>query len=267
MSNSIDTIWMTALFQACPLGMVIFDDNGKLAWANEKMEQLTRVPMSRLLSLSSDEPDQHSLTCLFERPAEIEIEADSQHLARFLHCEYKTIDAPNGTTIEAGFFTDISDKKLLQDRIDRLMLSDETTGTLNLRGVMRDLEPLISRCRRYENPLSVLQIEFNLDADVNVEDTMLNLSRVVRSQLRWADLVSRNTENSFLLVLPETDNEAAQLLAGKLINTLEANTEVELPTYNCATAEWQRGNDMNMLLKRINDGIVQAREENKVVAA
>jgi len=266
MSNSIDTIWMTALFQSCPLGMVIFDD-GKLAWANEQMEQLTRLPMSTLLSLSSDEPGQHSLTCLFERPDEIEIEADSQHLARFLGCEYKTIEAPNGTVVEAGFFTDISDKKLLQDRVDRLMLSDETTGTLNLRGVMRDLEPLISRCRRYENPLSVLQIEFNIDADKDLEDTMLNLSRVVRSQLRWADLVSRNTDNSFLLVLPETDNEAAQQLAGKLINTLESNTEVDLPTYYCATAEWQRGNDMNMLLKRINNGIVQAREENKVVAA
>lgn len=267
MSNSIDTIWMTALFQSCPVGMVIFGDNGKIAWANEEMARLTRMPMASLLELTESDTSQNGLACIFERPAEIEVEGDTQHLARFLGCEYKSIEAPNGTQIEAGFFTDISDRKMLEDRIDRLVLSDETTGTLNLRGIMRDLEPLISRCRRYENPLSVLQIEFDVDADADLEGTMLSLSRVVRSQLRWADLVSRNTDNSFLLVLPETDNEAAQHLAGKLLNTLEANTEVELPPYYCATAEWQRGNDMNMLIKRINAGMVQAREENKVVAA
>jgi len=269
MAEPVDTIWMTELFQASPIGMILFNDNGSVGWANSKMEAMTNLSFSQLIGMDRNMAKAFQLDALFAKPGELTVKYLMNQTPRYLACEYKTLQSPSRGTVEAGFYTDITDRVLLRERVERLALSDELTGALNKRGLLRDLDPLISRCRRYENPLSLIQFEFDCLGNDDVEQTMLKLCRGIRSELRWADLVSRYSENNFLLVLPETDLEAAQKLASKLLEHLSDFYGDEMPACFGTTAQWQRGNDVKMLLERMEKGMSAARDnaDNLVVAA
>lgn len=269
MADPIDTIWMTELFKASPVGMVLFDRAGRIAWVNDKMQALTNLSFGQLIGLDNETANSFQLINLFAKPETLEVKYRTNQMTRYLDCEYKTLKSSTGATVEAGYYTDITEARMLQQRVERLVLTDESTGALNQRGLMRDLEPLISRCRRYENALSLIQFEFDCSGTNDIERTILQLCRGIRSELRWADLICRYTEDNFLLVLPETGLEAAQKLADKLIEHLQSFFGSEMPVCCGTTAEWERGNDIKMLLERMENGMIAAREKNNesVVAA
>ena len=269
MAEPIDTIWMTELFQASPVGMVLFNADGRIDWANSKMEAMTNLSFNQLIGMERNMAKTFQLESLFTKPQELVINYRTNQSPRYLSCEYKTLQSPTGTVVDVGFYIDITETCLLRKRVERLVLSDDLTGALNKRGLLRDLEPLISRCRRYENPLSVIQFEFDCSNSKDVDKTMLKLCRGIRSELRWADLVSRYNENNFLLVLPETDLEAAQKLASKLLEHLNLFYGEEMPPHFGTAAQWQRGNDVKMLLERVENGMMVARDNanDQVVAA
>jgi len=269
MAEPVDTIWMTELFKASPVGMVIFDRDGSIGWANDKMQALTNLSFNQLIGLDSDKANSYQLSKLFTKPERLEIKYRTNQMPRYLSCDYKTLQSPSGAMVDACYYLDITESCMLKQRVERLVLTDEITGALNQRGLMRDLEPLISRCRRYENDLSLIQLEFDCSNREDVEHSMLQLCRGIRSELRWADLICRYTEDNFLLVLPETDLGSAQKLANKLVDHLQLFFGDDMPAYSSMTASWQRGNDVKMLLERMETGMTEARDKNDecVVAA
>lgn len=268
MAEPVDTIWMTELFKANPVGMILFDREGGIAWANDKMQALTNLSFNQLIGLNQEKAANYQLTDLFTKPEKLEIKYRTNQVSRYLGCEYKRLQSPSGSTVDAGFYTDITELCLLQQRVERLILTDEITGALNQRGLTRDLEPLISRCRRYENDLSLIQFEFDCSSSADVEHMMLQLCRGIRSELRWADLICRYSENSFMLVLPETDLASAEKLAKKLIQHLQLFFADEMPKSYRTVAAWQRGNDIKMLLERMESGLAIARDtDNQSVVA
>jgi len=269
MAEPIDTIWMTELFQASPVGMVLFNADGGVDWANSRMEAMTNLSFSQLIGMDRNMAKNFQLDSLFKKPDELVITYRTNQSPRYLSCEYKTLKSPTGKMVDVGYYIDITETCLLRERVERLALSDDLTGALNKRGLLRDLEPLISRCRRYENPLSLIQFEFDCSNSDDLDQTILKLCRGIRSELRWADLVSRYNENNFLLVLPETDLEAAKNLATKLLSHLNSFFGEEMPPHFGTAAQWQRGNDVKMLLERMDSGMETARENanDQVVAA
>jgi len=269
MADPVDTIWMTELFKASPIGMVLFDGEGRVAWANDKIQIMTNLSFNQLIGLNRDNANSFQLVELFSKPEKLEIKYRTNQVPRYLSCEYKTLTSPSGSKVEAAFYTDITEVCLLQQRVERLILTDEMTGALNQRGLTRDLEPLISRSRRYNNSLSLIQFEFDCSTSEDIERTMLQLCRGIRSELRWADLICRYSEDNFLLVLPETALEAAHKLADKLIEHLQSFFGAEMPICFSTVAEWERGNDVKMLLERMENGMTVARDNTNacVVAA
>jgi PleD family two-component response regulator len=105
------------------------------------------------------------------------------------------------------------------------------------------------------------------------DNFILDVSRCLREQVRWADIIGRFAENSFLLLLPETDIEAAQGLAQKIFEQLEKMPVAEgmevRPKIYCGVSQWQRGNDVNMLLERVGAALASARgnDSKQFVAA
>ena len=268
MADPVDTIWMTELFKATPIGMVLFDGEGRVVWANDKMQSLTNLSFNQLNGLDQEGAKSFQLSTLFSKPAQLEIKYRTNQVPRYLSCEYQTLKSPSGSVVEVGFYTDVTELITLQQRVERLVLTDEMTGALNPRGLTRDLEPLISRSRRYENDLSLIQFEFDCSESEDIERTMLQLCRGIRSELRWADLICRYSENSFLLVLPETGLRASQKLADKLIEHLQSFFGDDMPTCCSTAAEWERGNDIKMFLERMENGMTAAREKiNECVVA
>ena len=85
--------------------------------------------------------------------------------------------------------------------------------------------------------------------------------------MRWADIIGRYDGQDFLLVLPETPADATETLAQKLcelIDELELvaddNQTIKIKPY-CGLTTWQKGDDANLMLQRISNGINDAKAE------
>jgi diguanylate cyclase (GGDEF)-like protein len=116
--------------------------------------------------------------------------------------------------------------RLLAERLTQvwtLATIDHLTGVLNRQAVLASLETEIERAARFGHQLSVVMVD--LDHFKRLNDTHghaagdLILRRVadtLRENVRSVDVVGRYGGEEFLLVLPETDVDAAASLAEKL---------------------------------------------------
>jgi diguanylate cyclase (GGDEF)-like protein len=263
---------MSALLEANPAGILLFDKNDRVSWTNARMSDMTGLSAAELKGLDREAAIPHRLEMLFDKPEKIELPTSGRHTASCLECRYETLTSPEGDSIRAAFYLDKTEQRMLEERVERLNLSDDLTGTLNQRGLLRDLETLVSRSRRYHNPLSIMVLEFDMPAGEQTNNVILVASRCLRDQVRWADIIGRFSENSFLLLLPETDIDAAQGLAQKIFEQMEKMLLAEgmeaRPKANGGISQWQRGNDVNMLLERVGAALASARgDETKQFVA
>lgn len=249
MNEKLHGSWARALIDEVPVGVVVFDqDMATITWANRRMAQL--LGLADAAQLVGETARQDSpLFELFARPEALILpRADGGEVT--LECHYQDYDGvPSG---RAAFYTDCSDRQQLQERIERLSMTDPLTSTLNWRGILREVDIQVSRSRRYDNPLSLMFIDIKQED----QDCLLQASRSLREQIRWTDMLGRFEQQRFLLVLPETAEQAAQCLADKICSALGAVHEVsglaEPLHARAAVVQWRKGEDTRLLLQRLD---------------
>ena len=105
----------------------------------------------------------------------------------------------------------------------RLATVDQLTGIANRQAVLTRVDEEIARAARYERPLSVVLVD--LDHFKRLNDThghaagdivLRHVAQLLNTNVRAVDLAGRYGGEEFLLVLPETDADAAAALAEKL---------------------------------------------------
>jgi diguanylate cyclase (GGDEF)-like protein len=112
---------------------------------------------------------------------------------------------------------------------------DQLTGVLNRQAVLTELEKVIDRAARYGHQLSVVMVDIDHFKRLNdshghaAGDRMLReIAEILRTNLRTVDMVGRYGGEEFLILLPETDVDAAASLAEKL-RRLVGRHQVEMP--------------------------------------
>jgi len=156
-----------------------------------------------------------------------------------------------------------SERTQLAKQLEQHNTVEPISGLLNQHGITMGLEPLVSRSRRYENPLSIITMSVtNLDniqkttGQVGADKMILAISQLLRDQLRWADLVGRMDTGDFVFVLPETDQNAAIALANKIagkftdLNIPVDDQKCNKPEACFGIASWSKGDDSAQLLAR-----------------
>ena len=124
---------------------------------------------------------------------------------------------------------------------------DQLTGVLTRQAVIDELEREITRAARYGHQLSVVMVDFDHFKRLNdshghaAGDVMLRqIADVLRTNMRAVDVVGRYGGEEFLIVLPETDVDAAASLAEKL-RRLVGRHEIPLEDGFRATATLSAG--------------------------
>jgi len=262
MADLRDHEWAFTLEQV-PVGILIVNSQEKIAFINSRMEMVLSATPKQFQG-------QHISTLPVVLPEETPPE---QQLDLKVGDETRTFSVhvvPLSDEHRLYLWEDLTEllrlkaeNRRCREELAMLVTRDPETGLPNRRAILQSLEPLISRSRRYENPLSVLQLV--IDPPEQLDQTfgegagrkaIIAVAQLLRDQMRWADLIGRSQTDAFVVILPETPAEAARRLGEKIMNRVAAMDIVTAAgkTFRirctAGSAGWEKGDNATSLLKR-----------------
>lgn len=251
------------LIDLCPFPTLVLNPDGHIAYGNRALADLI-APLAPA-DLTGRPPHlvgEPEVAALLAGTSPVEWRDAAGRIRQF---NVAVVELPDRG--EARFFVDCTaeaelraSNRRLAEELRHTTLTDPVTGLLNERGVSLALEPQIARCRRYNSPLSVIVMQ--IDAPAPRHEVLLEVARLLKDQLRWADLIGCSDHRLFLLVLPETTEDAALRLTEKLRMLLadlgrRIFDGIDIPsTYGLAG--WRKSDTASTLMARANGALGQA---------
>ncbi|MHB8501721.1 MAG: MASE1 domain-containing protein [Candidatus Acidiferrales bacterium] len=151
---------------------------------------------------------------------------------------------------------EVSEHRRSVERVRNLAVSDPLTGLANYRQVVDALETEIKRYGRTERPFVVLLLD--LDGLKKINDAyghlvgsraLCRLADMLRLYSREMDTAGRYGGDEFVLILPETDAEAARLVAQRISKRLAEDGETPKIFVSIGTAVFPNdGETLNEIL-------------------
>lgn len=171
-----------------------------------------------------------------------------------------------------GYFgteCDITARKHAENEIKLLATTDSLTGIANRREFNLQLEKEIERARRYNAPLSLVM--YDIDHFKRVNDTfghdagdyvLKALTAIVKANIRAVDIVARWGGEEFMILMPQSDENAAGIAAEKLRKRIEQHyfEQVGNLTVSFGMTSFAINDDSNIFLKRVDDALYRAKE-------
>ena len=166
----------------------------------------------------------------------------------------------------------VTQRKRAEAEIHLLATTDSLTGIANRREFIRILESEVDRAKRYGVPLSLAMYDldyfkrvndtFGHDIGDNVLQTVTNL---VKKNIRVNDVVARWGGEEFMVLMPQSDIQAAREAAEKLRLAIAAHhfDQVNELTASFGVAAFEAQDDLNSLLKRVDDALYRAKEQGR----
>jgi diguanylate cyclase len=161
------------------------------------------------------------------------------------------------------------------------VLEDHLTGILNRRGLDSAFTRESSRAERLQKPLSlaILDIDnFKLLNDTHGhkvgDDVLVYLVKAIQETMRPDDIVTRFGGEEFVILLPDTSSEQAELVVTRVRRNLTKRLFLHenkrlLITFSAGVAQWRSGELQENLVVRADDALYRAKKngKNQVVVA
>ncbi len=158
---------------------------------------------------------------------------------------------------------------------------DPVTNTLNLRGLTINLLESMALAERYDRDLAVVMLSIDdieqlkaSHGERSIEAVLQMMGDTLVETLRIPDRSGRYQDNTFLLILPETDSTGAKLIAQRVLQKI-VTTEVNAGdnggfnvTASAGVAPFRSGDDPQLILSRAQSALEEARQlgQNQTVA-
>lgn len=166
------------------------------------------------------------------------------------------------------------------DALAELSETDPLTRLLNARGFAARLQGEIQRSRRYREPLSLLFLDLDGLKDINDKhghragsQALREVAAVISAELRETDTGARWGGDEFTVIAPNTNNDAATVLAERIRSGIAGHVGDWRLTASIgiATLDWEETEmvpDAQALLRDADAAMYEAkrRGKNKVVA-
>jgi diguanylate cyclase len=166
-------------------------------------------------------------------------------------------------------------------QVSELVREDQLTGALNRRGLDEALDVELKRADRNKTPLSLSLIDIDNFKILNDtlghqagDHALTHLTKVIKETLRPTDAVGRYGGEEFVIILPDTDLNAAVETIQRLQRDLTKkfflhNNERVLVTFSAGVALRGDNEDQEDLIGRADKAMYQAKQtgKNRVVPA
>lgn len=271
MDYRLDLAQAFHVMQQAPLGILAISSDNTILFSNHCLRQFLGLGETVLEGQNLRTLPNAYAKAIEESRDNVLLPGDDKQPARCLRLWQHVAHASMPRLI---FSIDASQEHELREERERLTTEltnlttrDIETGLPNRNSLLASLEPLISRSRRYNNPLTVIRMKIDNAAGYDQlfgagsqKQALIAVARLLKDQLRWADIVGRFEEDEFLLILPETPESAGLTLSEKLAARI---AELDLvspkgskfrPQPHCGIASWNKGDDAKKLLQRASVG-------------
>ncbi|MDF2180302.1 diguanylate cyclase [Aliiglaciecola sp. CAU 1673] len=175
---------------------------------------------------------------------------------------------------------DITKQKLLENQLQKMALTDPLTGIANRRCFVDSVASELSRCRREQQPVSLLLLDLDHFKQVNDnyghqvgDEALKSVSKTIRETLRQYDIFGRIGGEEFAVFLGNTGHEQAMEIAQRLCEAVSAQAiiyekgQFELTTSIGITTVKDEANFEQLYLEA-DEALYHAKESgrNRVVA-
>ena len=171
--------------------------------------------------------------------------------------------------------TDITSIKEKANLLEYQSSHDKITGLFNKNKFDEFYEKEVKRSKRYKNDLSIILFdiyEFREIIEINkssIGDIILKeISQIMSNCIREQDISARWGGEEFLILLPQTNLEGAQIVANKINNTVFENlfTEKQLKlSANFGVSELKEEDDEKTFMSRVNKLLFESKNRGKSV--
>lgn len=171
---------------------------------------------------------------------------------------------------------DISQRKQLETELFHQANTDSLTGLSNRRYFMVQAEQEIRRARRFSRELSVIMMDLDRFKWINdnlghaAGDTVLEtVVRVSNERLRESDIMGRLGGEEFAILLPETGLEAAEEVAGRILDHIaETPIATTKGVVHCTTSLGvahliEADNSIDDMLHRADEALYRAKNNGR----
>ena len=165
---------------------------------------------------------------------------------------------------------DITQVELYKETLRELTVTDELTGVGNRLACNQALDTEIQRSHRYHAPLSLMMLDIDHFKKVNdsyghdVGDLVLKVvATVINAELRETDKLCRYGGEEFLVLLPESNQEAALKTAERIrlavmnLTTEQVPTQITISIGLALLTSWD---NESTLVKRADNALYQAKD-------
>ena len=171
--------------------------------------------------------------------------------------------------------TDITSIKEKANLLEYQSSHDKITGLFNKNKFDEFYEKEVKRSKRYKNDLSIILFdiyEFREIIEINkssIGDIILKeISQIMSNCIREQDISARWGGEEFLILLPQTNLEGAQIVANKINNTVFEHlfTEKQLKlSANFGVSELKEEDDEKTFISRVNKLLFESKNRGKSV--
>jgi diguanylate cyclase (GGDEF)-like protein len=152
--------------------------------------------------------------------------------------------------------------------------NDALTGLSNRRIFDERIKGMMDSARRYKRPLTMVSMDLDHFKNINDnlghqagDEVLKSVARVLKQAVRSTDLLVRMGGDEFLLVLDDTDQKNARVLAERLcvaVDELEvwADREIKLGV-SIGLSQLQDGENLRQWMERTDDILYHAKAEGR----
>jgi diguanylate cyclase (GGDEF)-like protein/PAS domain S-box-containing protein len=274
-----------AVFAQGSEGIIVTDAEGRIIWANKAFTVITGYAESEVVGQNPSFLKSGRQDAEFYRVMWQAIKAEGHWASEIWNRRKDDTVYPERLEISAlrnelgktshyiGCFSDISDAKAAESRIQWLTHFDALTGLPNRRLLQDRTERAISRAKRHKEALTMMLVAIDQLKSVNdsaghhVGDALLKeTGQRLLASVREQDTVARLGDREFVLLLPNTASNGAAHLATELLRKLALPCCLEghdlRLTASIGVASYpEDGSDFDKLLKSIEIALHRAQSD------
>ncbi|MCF8031237.1 MAG: diguanylate cyclase [Desulfohalobiaceae bacterium] len=171
-----------------------------------------------------------------------------------------------------AIYTDISERKRMEQKLQDMASTDQLTGAFNRYKFLECLEHELKRCKRSRAPLCLLMLDIDHFKKVNdtwghsIGDQVLQgLVQTIAKNLREVDILTRWGGEEFIVLTPDTDRQGGLAVAERLRKAVSEHVfpRVGSVTISLGLAQHEEKDTADSLISRADRQMYLAKEKGR----